>query len=237
MATDPDAPHGYDDDGKPNAPYGLKRDGKPRLSNRGARPGGNAGNPPRRRGARTPSGPTAAISNLTDEQRKGMLLELADSLLVSPLASASQVPWVRRKFGHRADAFAGNAFILSQYAPGIADGAILLSKTKPQFLSWMDKAEENAPYIIMAQSILAAAKAMVMNTVNPDPNLAQAGRSYATIRMQQMAAEVNRRAAEMQADLDEAAFAANAERAAYERAAQNGAGPVIEEPTAEFTRV
>lgn len=232
--SDAEAPHGYDDNGVPLAPYGLKRDGTPRLSNRGARPGSNAGsggNAPRRK-ARTPSGPAANISNLSDQQRKHMLLELTDSLLVSPLASLDRVPFIAKRLGQRAMAMPGNAFILSQYAPGIADGLILLSKTKPQYLAWMDKAEENAPYILMAQALMQAGKAMLLNTLNPDARLAQAGRSYAMLRMQQMADAVNEQAAEMQDRM----MADEMERRAYQNAAQNGAGPV-DEPTSEFARV
>lgn len=193
---DPQAPHGRGPDGTPLAPYGLNLDGTPRKSNRGARPGQKR----TQAGKKTASSaaPTATMSNLSDEDRKGMLCELADSLVVAPLASASQVPFLASKIGAKqADALAGDAFILAHYFPGIADGLILLSKTKPATLAWLDKMEQNAPYVVLANALLQAGKAIAGNHINPNPSLASAGRSLAAIRMQAMADAVNAQAAAM----------------------------------------
>jgi len=191
------APHGHDENGVPLAPYGLNLDGTPRKSNRGARPGqrGNGGSaaPGRRKSS---AAPKVSGSNLTDVERKGMLCELGDSLIVNTLATISTAPGVARYLGPKhADALAGDAFILSQYLPGIADGLILLSHTKPKTLAWLDKIEENAPYVVLSQALLGAGKAFVENHMNPNPNVAQAGRSLAAMKMAQMADAVNQQAA------------------------------------------
>lgn len=196
---DPAAPHGRDGNGTPLAPYGLNVDGSPRKSNRGARAGQKG------RGAAgkgKPAGPQVSVSNLNDDDRRGMLCELADMALVTPLASASQTPFLINRIGARqTDALAGDAFILSQYMPGIAEGLILLSKTKPRTLAWLDKAEQNAPYILLTKAIMDAAKAVAENHFRPNPNVAAAGRSLAAIRMAQMAEAVNAQAAAMSATL------------------------------------
>lgn len=215
--TDPKAPHGYDADGKtPLAPFGLNLDGTPRKSNRGARPGqrGNRGSAAKKTGPRAV--PTGSVSSLTDVERKGMLCELADMLVVSPLATASQAPPLRSKIGRHADALAGDAFILSQYVPGIADGLILLSKTKPRALAWLDKVEESAPFAVLAGALFSAGKAMLENHMNPNPGLAQAGRSLAMMKMAAMADAVNAQAARVRQEHPDPA-AAEFEEAAVNR--------------------
>ena len=190
--TDASAPHGRDDAGTPLAPYGLNLDGTPRKSNRGARPGqrGN-GNSAGKRRATTAS---LSTSNLTDVERKGMLCELGDMLLVNPLATASQVPVVQAKIGRHADALAGDAFILSQYLPSIADGLLMMAKAKPGVLSWLDKIEENAPYVLITQALIGVGKAIADNHLRPNPELAKAGRSLAALKMAAMADAVNQQA-------------------------------------------
>lgn len=175
------APHGRDENGVPLAPYGLNIDGTPRKSNRG-RPSATPGTRP---------AASSVKGNLTDLQRKSMLGDLLDALIIGPLARASQTPALANRIGRHADALAGDAFILSQYAPGIFDGLILLSKTKPQTLAWMDKAESNAPYVLLAQVGFQMAQAMVANHMRPNPSLAEAGRNLAALRLAQMAEAVN----------------------------------------------
>lgn len=201
MAGDPKAPHGRDDQGVPLAPYGLNLDGTPRKSNRGrSRPAG-PGKP-----AAKPS-MTSTASNLTDVQRKGMLHELAMTMLVSPLATLSRVPLVKRYLGEKqADGLAGDAFILAQVAPGVIDGVILLSKTKPGMLAWMDKMEENAPYVVLASAVLQGVKAIAANHLNPSPHLADAGRNLAMMHMEAMAAAVNEQASQMRARAQASAY-------------------------------
>jgi hypothetical protein len=172
--------------------------------------------------------PTVSGSNLSDTDRKGMLCELADMMIVSPLASASQVPILASRLGKHADALAGDAFILSQYFPGIADGLILLSKTKPHTLAWLDKLEENAPMVVLTNAILRAGKAIAENHFNPNPRVAQAGRSLAALRMAQMAEAVNAQAAAMAPDFTPEDF----ERAGYENAVRNGNDPTVQFATA-----
>jgi hypothetical protein len=223
--TQPDssAPHGRDGNGTPLAPYGLNVDGSPRKSNRGARAGQRKSNGPAS-ARKSSAAPTVAGSSLSDADRKGMLCELADMMLTSPLASASQVPFVVNRFGPKqSDALAGDAFILSQYFPGIADGLILLSKTKPHTLAWLDKLEENAPMVVLTNALLRAGKAIADNHINPNPRVAQAGRSLAALRMAQMAEAVNAQAAAMAPDFTPEDF----EKAAYDRTVQ-------EDPTVLF---
>jgi hypothetical protein len=223
--TQPDssAPHGRDGNGTPLAPYGLNVDGSPRKSNRGARAGQRktGGSASARKSS---AAPTVAGSSLSDADRKGMLCELADMMLTSPLASASQVPFIVNRIGPKqSDAIAGDAFILSQYFPGIADGLILLSKTKPHTLAWLDKLEENAPMVVLTNALLRAGKAVADNHFNPNPRVAQAGRSLAALRMAQMAEAVNAQAAAMAPDFTPEDF----EKAAYDRTVQ-------EDPTVLF---
>lgn len=218
------APHGRDSNGVPLAPYGLNVDGSPRKSNRGARAGQkrNGTGPASKRNASTP---TVSGSNLSDTDRKGMLCELADMMIVSPLASASQIPVLVNRFGKHADALAGDAFILSQYFPSMADGLILLSKTKPHTLAWLDKLEENAPMVVLTNAILRGVKAIADNHFNPNPRVAQAGRALAALRLAQMAEAVNAQAAAMAPEFTQEEF----EQAAYERAAAEN------HPTVQFT--
>lgn len=227
--TQPDsqAPHGRDANGVPLAPYGLNLDGTPRKSNRGARAGQKKGSTSAAR--KSANTPTAVMSNLSDNDRKGMLCELADMFLVTPLASASQVPFISNRIGARqTDALAGDAFILSQYVPGIADGLILMSKAKPQYLAWLDKLEGNAAGLVLANALLQAGKAVAENHFNPNPRVAQAGRSLAAMKVAQMAEAVNAKAAAMAGEqADREMNAEMFEKAAFERATEN-------DPTLEF---
>jgi hypothetical protein len=221
---DPAAPHGRDANGTPLAPYGLNVDGSPRKSNRGARRGQGRGGV-----AAKKTGAAQVTGNLTDNDRKGMLVELSTMLLINPLASMSQVPAVKKQLGEKqADALAGDAFILAQFFPNIADGLILLSKTKPRTLAWLDKAEQNAPYIVIVQALLTAGKAVADNHMNPDRSLAQAGRSLARLRMHAMAEEINRQAAAM--EQSSGPTVEDFEQAGYEQAVQN-------DPTLQFSAV
>lgn len=222
---DPSAPHGRDANGTPLAPFGLNVDGSPRKSNRGARAGQKSGMAK----ARRTTTPVMSGSNLSDTDRKGMLCELADMFIVSPLASASQVPILITRMGAKqANALAGDAFILAQYMPGIADGMILWSKTKPGALAWLDKMEEAAPVVVLINAILRAGKAVADNHLNPNPRVAQAGRSLAALRVAQMAEAVNAQAAAMTPDVPVPDTTAEAfEQAGYNQAVQN-------DPTIEF---
>jgi hypothetical protein len=175
------APHGRDETGAPLAPYGLNIDGTPRKSNRGRQ---------RTPGVRT-STPTVR-TNLKDSERKSMLVDLVDMFFTTPLAGVSKAPRLINRIGRRhADALAGDAFILAQSTPALADAAILLAKTRPGLLSWMDKAEENAPYLLLAKVGSDMVKAFIQNHLNPNPALADAGRNLAMLRMAQMAEAVN----------------------------------------------
>lgn len=217
--TSPDraAPHGRDETGKPLAPLGYKVDGTPRVSNRGARAGQRGQS---NASSKKSTAPTASLSSLTDIQRKAMLCDLADGILIAPIAGLSQVPWIAQRIGRtQTDALAGDAFILAQYMPHIADGAILLSKTKPATLAWLDKLEQNAPYILLTQALLGLGKAVAENHMRPNPQLATAGRNLAAVKLAQMAEAVNAEADRISAEA--------MERAAYDRANHS-------EPTVQF---
>lgn len=224
--SNPEAPFGRDEDGTPKAPYGLKVDGTPRSSRRGALPGQRGvGNSSGARGRKPPGRPgvSAASKSLTDTQRKGMLLDLASNLLVTPLASLSQVPFLRRYIGTRhTDALAGDALILDMYAPAIADGLIIYSKSRPKTLAWMEKIEDNAGLIILAQAAIQAGKQIADNHIRPNPAVAEAGRNLAAMRVAQMAEEINRQAAAMRPDTPPA---------------DPFPGPAAEEPTVVFEPV
>jgi len=180
------APHGRDTDGKPLAPLGYLVNGRPRRSNRGARAGGNK--PKASPGTRTQ----------TDVQRKEMLIMLTEMTLVNTLVAASVAPFIHNVIGNRqAEALAGDAVIISHFAPALADGLIVLSQTKPGALSWLDSVEEKAPYLLLAQVGINVAKAFVGNHVSPDARLNAAGRTLMQIRAAQMAARIEQEAADM----------------------------------------
>lgn len=192
--TDEAAPHGRDEGGEPLAPYGYLKDGKtPRKGNRGARPG-QRGNGNRAR----PRGPGVRAKSPTDAQRKEQLIAIGEMTVISPLAAASFSPFVAKRFGQgQADALAGDAVILTQYMPNIADGLIVLAQSKPGALAWLDQVEDKAPYLLLANVGIQVAKALVSNHLDPNPRLAKAGRLQAAMRAEQLAAYIEAQAAEM----------------------------------------
>lgn len=196
VSDDPRAPFGFEDDGTTVlAPYGLKVNGEPRLSNRGAKPGGNR---PKGRGNRAPRSPSSGALNRTDRQRRDSLIGLADMLLITPLSGLSASPQVAARVGKKhADAFAGDAVILQQEIEPLADGLIELSQTKPGLLSWLDNVEQNAPWIPLAMVGLRMTKAFVENHTNPNPDLVVAGRLMARTKQAQMIAMIHEQAREM----------------------------------------
>lgn len=216
--VDPAAPHGRDAAGNPLTPFGINVDGTPRKSNRGARAGQKGNRQPTTTSRRGKTAtPTLSTSSLTDDDRRNMLCELADMVIVTPLASASQAPFITARIGPKqADALAGDAFILNQFAPNIADGLIVWSKTKPSVLSWMDKLEGNAALVMLTGALIQAGKAFAENHINPNPNLAAAGRTLASMRMSAMADKVLRDAAAMRQPAQDPF--ANAETLAGQRA-------------------
>lgn len=183
------APHGREEDGTPKTPYGMNVDGTPRKSNRGAR-AGQKGN-----GGRRKTTPTAKTSNMTDKKRREMLIGLTDMMIVTPLAGLSLSPQIESRIGKtHADALAGDAVILSHFSPGLADGLIMLSQSKPSALAWLDSVEDKAPYLLLAQVGVQVAKALISNHTTPNPELAHAGRVMAAMKVQAMADEINREA-------------------------------------------
>jgi len=202
ISDDPAAPFGSDDDGKAKAPYGLKVDGSPRLSNRGAKPGGNRGSGRTKRASRAVSG-TRSI-NRTDQERRQSLIALADMLLITPLGALSSSPQVVTRFGKKqADAFAGDAVILQQEIEPLADGLIELSQTKPGLLSWLDSVEQNAPWIPLAMVGIRMTKAFVENHTNPDPGLIAAGKLMGRVKQAKMIDMIREQARQMGIDPDD----------------------------------
>jgi len=202
---DPKAPHGREVDGTPKAPYGLKTDGTPRLSRRGAQAGQRGNNSSSRSNVRSIKGGR----NTTDQQRKAMLVELTQNFVAMPLVALSSSPVVQKKIGaSQADALAGDALILDQFAAPLADGLIMLSQAKPGVLSWMDTVEEKAPYLQLMMVGIQMTKALVGNHLRPDPRLAEAGRTQMQLKAQAMAAEVERQAREAGVHPDQMAEAA-----------------------------
>lgn len=189
ISDDPKAPFGLDGAGVPIAPYGHKVNGDPRISNRGAKPG--------QRGNGSKKAVAAAASE-TDKKRKAMLESLADMLIVTPLAGASMSPFLAKRLGERqTNALAGDAVIVSSFAPHLADGLIVLGQSKPGALAWLDTVEEKAPYLMLAQVGVQMTKAFISNHLNPDERLANAGRTLVAMRAAQMAEEIERQAEEL----------------------------------------
>lgn len=189
--ANPEAPHGYAEDGvTPRAPYGLKADGTPRLSNRG-----RTSKKAAQQGPAATKGRSASAQRARD-QRDG-LLALADAVL-SPAMAAASSPAFAKKIGQkRADGLAGGLVILDGYVPAYADWVVQLAQTKPGMLAWMDRLEDNAPYLQGAIITAQLMKALAGNLVNPDPRLAEAARLKAQIRNAQMADAIEQEAAKM----------------------------------------
>jgi hypothetical protein len=194
------APHGRDEGGKPLAPYGYLKDGvTPRKGNRGARPGqrGNGNRASARR-------PGVKASSPTDAQRKEQLCALGEMAIITPLAAASFSPAVVKRIGQKqTDALAGDAVILTEFLPQIADGLIVLDQSKPGLLKWLDQVEDKAPYLLLANLGIQIGRAIVSNHMDPNPRLAKAGRLQAAMRAEQFAMYIEAQAAEMGVSLNE----------------------------------
>ena len=177
------APHGRDEDGTPLAPFGYKTNGDPKLSNRGRAPAPQKKATANVRSAARPRGRSAA-------QTKGQLLELV-GMFTTPIAAAADAPVVRKKIGERhADAVAGDVIIVEAVAPDFIDGVMMYAERKPGLLAWMDKAEDAAPALMMVKAAATAIKAIVQNHMNPDPQLAAAGRRLASVKAARYAAAI-----------------------------------------------
>lgn len=186
------APHGRDENGEPKTPYGKNLDGTPRKSNRGARPG------QRRGGARSKARPGVKAGNATDAQRKAMLCQLGEMSITGPLVALSAAPPIVSRFGQeQADAFAGDAVIITQFMPHLADGLIVLSQSKPGALAWLDQVEEKAPFLLLASVGVQLVKALANNHMNPNPQLAAAGKLQAQMNQQAMIRAIEEEAAAM----------------------------------------
>lgn len=173
--VDPQAPHGRDEHGVPLAPFGLNLDGTPRKSNRGARPGqkGNSS------GKSAPKGMKAPTSSRNDAARKTALLQMVDALVVVPLVGASVAPMIVKQVGEKqAVAMAADAYDIHQHMPAIADGLVVLSQTKPGVLSWLDSAEENAPYLALMVAGVQLGMAIVGNHRGEPLEKAQVAREF-----------------------------------------------------------
>lgn len=200
ISDDPVAPFGRDDEGEAIAPFGLKVNGEPRLSNRGAKAGGNKPRSPRVRAPRAVGG----SRNRSDVDRKKSLIGLADMLIITPLTGLSASPQVVARLGQRhADAFAGDAVIIQQEIEPLADALVELSQTKPQLLSWLDNVEQNAPWIPLAMVGLRMTKAFVENHTNPNPELAAAGKLMGRVKQAQFIEMIRAQAREMGINPDE----------------------------------
>ena len=175
------APHGRDEQGTPLAPYGYKVNGDPKISNRGRAPA-----PPKKGTKNTRSGQQPR--GRTHSETRTQLIELF-GMVTTPLAAASDSPVVRKRLGDRqAMALAGDALIIDAYAPPLVDGVMKLAESKPGLLAWMDKAEDVAPYLMLAQVTGQLAKTLIGNHLAPDPNLAAGGRNMAKVRVAKHAA-------------------------------------------------
>lgn len=119
-------------------------------------------------------------------------------MLTTPLAAAADSPLIRKKLGERqALALAGDAVIIDAHAEPMVDAVMVLAQSKPGVLAWMDKAEDVAPYLMLAQVGASMVKALVQNHLSPDQRLADAGRTMVQVRAHRYAAEVERQAQEM----------------------------------------
>jgi hypothetical protein len=180
---DPKAPHGRDENGVPLAPFGHKTNGDPKISNRGRTPSPGKKTVPNQKAGARPKARTKA-------QTKGQLVELA-GMFTTPLAAAADSSLVKKQLGERqALALAGDAVILDAFAEPMVDAIMLAAETKPGLLAWMDKVEDKAPWLMMAQVGGSLVKALVQNHMSPDPRLAEAGRTMVQVKAARYAAEI-----------------------------------------------
>jgi len=115
--------------------------------------------------------------------------------IVMPLAAMSAAPPIQKRLGKHADALGGDAVIISHYSPAVADSLIVLSQTKPGVLTWLDRMDEKAPYLMLANVGIQITKALVSNHMNPNADLNAAGRTLAASRAAQMVDAINAEAA------------------------------------------
>jgi len=184
--TDMEAPHGRDDQGVPLAPYGLKADGTPRLSNRG-RPSGGTAPAPKKKSA---GGGGRSSSKRSRTDTVSQLVELS-SMLTTPMVGAADSPGVRKKIGERrALGVMGLAVLIDAHAEPAAEAVYVMSQTKPGLLAWMDKVEDKAGLLMLAQVGVSFARAAVQNFMQPSEELAQAARDMVAAKAQRYAAAV-----------------------------------------------
>ncbi|MFF8495186.1 hypothetical protein ACF06O_30660 [Streptomyces albidoflavus] len=191
--VDPAAPHGRDENGTPLAPYGYKANGDPRVSNRGrvAAPGKKAT-------ANTRSG--ARPKGRSKGQTKSQLVELV-GMVTTPLATAAASPALGKKLGERqALALAGDAVILDAFAEPLVDAVMVAAESKPGLLAWMDKVEDKAGYLMLAQTGAQLVKALVQNHMAPDKRLAEAARTMVQVKAARYAAAIQAEAAALGLD-------------------------------------
>jgi hypothetical protein len=192
------APFGLDDSGYPYAPYGLKRDGNPRLT-AGGRPAADtvpaaaaaAGEPPKLK-------PLDEVG----KKRVAALVDGADMLAVGAVALAQWEPAIKRVGERHAMGIAGNAVILQQFAPGLAEGVVRWAETKPGMLGWLDGMQENTPALMLALTAGQMVKAMVQQQLSPDIRLARAGVLMGRIRAVQLAQQIEDQAKAMGITID-----------------------------------
>jgi hypothetical protein len=124
--------------------------------------------------------------------------------ITAPLAALSISPPIVKRFGQvQADALAGDAVILNQFMPHLADGLIVLSQSKPGALAWLDQVEEKAPYLLLASVGVQLAKAIIGNHMHPNPKLAEAGRLQAAMNQQAMISAIEAEAEAMGINVDQ----------------------------------
>jgi len=192
---DPSAPHGRDEHGNPLAPFGYTLDGRVKKDNRGAPQGRKSGARTTRTPRKRSASPSVTSTSRRDAQRREALLSLTEMFVVMPLAAMSAAPPIKTRLGKHADALGGDAVIISHYSPAVADSLIVLSQTKPGVLTWLDRMDEKAPYLMLANVGIQITKALVSNHMNPNPDLNAAGRTLAASRAAQMVETINAEAA------------------------------------------
>lgn len=190
------APHGRDEQGTPLAPYGHKANGDPKKSNRG-----RVAAPQKKSTANVRSGSRPKAR--TRSETKDKLMELVGMVTMGMVKASDNGP-LRKKIGERhATAMAGDAVIVEAVMPDVLDGVILYAERKPGLLAWMDKAEEAAPALLIAQGFATMATAIVQNHMNPDARLAMAARSMVKVKAARLAAAIEQEAAALGLDEDE----------------------------------
>lgn len=137
LTTDPEAPHGRDEDGTPKAPYGLKADGQPK---------------------KLPGRPNTAFPKAPPAKKPGAAKKGAVNYIPG-LLGLGQIPAMGLAVaGMRSPACAADAAVVAVHLPALAAALNEVAQEQPALAAVLDRVLQVGPYGL----VLAAALPMFM---------------------------------------------------------------------------